>query len=148
MFLFFWVRRWIFENFIFWRHMKVFWATRGQWIWIFRLRKKLISWCWSEDFCASRDSNNYFHDMLCISNFIYKVSGNFSTHSCDRTTNILRHMPGKWSFIRFFQNDTLREHKIFHRLSQLSCNVKMNFHNFQIILSRFPISKRVTWWIC
>ena len=33
-------------------------------------------------------------------------------------------------------------------LPQLSCTVKMSPHNFQIILSWFPISKRVTRGIC
>ena len=44
-------------------------------------------------FLDSRDSNNHFHNMLCISNSIYKVSENFPTHSCDHTTNILRYIP-------------------------------------------------------
>ena len=44
---------------------------------------------------ASRDSNNDFHDMLCISNLIFKVSGNFSTRAYDHTTDTSRYMPGK-----------------------------------------------------
>ena len=47
----------------------------------------------AKTFLDSRDTNNHFDNMLCISNSIYKVSENFPTQSCDHTTNILRYIP-------------------------------------------------------
>ena len=53
-------------------------------------------------FFDSRDSSNDFHDMLIyMSNLIYKVSKNFSTHSFDHAINIKLYVR-KMNFFQFF----------------------------------------------
>ena len=81
-------------------------------------------------FFDSRDSNNDFHDMLCISNLAYKVSENFCVNSYDHTTNISRYMRGKWSFIRNFQNETLRESRMFYHFASTIMQYQNEFPQF------------------
>ena len=91
-------------------------------------------------FFDSRDSNNGFHDILYIFNLIYKVSGNFCVNSYDHTTNFLRYMRGKWSFIRNFQNKTLRESRMFYHFASAIMqyqNESPQFSNDSFMASNF-----------
>ena len=120
MFLVFWIRSSIFQNYVFWNYMEDFFTTRSQCLQMLHVRKKkLFLDAEVKTFFDSTDFNNGFHDILCICNFIYKVSTNFSTYSCYHTVNILWYMPGKWSFVRIFYHETLIEPRIFYRFDSI-----------------------------
>ena len=47
----------------------------------------------------------------------------------------------KMNFCSNFQNETLRESRIFYHFSSLIMQCQKSFHNFQMIISWLPISK-------
>ena len=96
-------------------------------------------------FFASSDFNNDFYDTLIVFNLIYRVSGTFPTYLCNHTTNISNHIQGKWALVRFFEARLSESLEYSIILLRSTDNVKMNFHNFQMMFTWLTIPKFVTW---
>ena len=120
MFLVFWIRSSISQNYVFWNYMEDFLQPEVNAYKCFTYeKKKLFLDAEVKNFFDSTNFNNGFHDMLCICNLTYKVSTIFSTYSCDHTVNILWYMPGKWSFVRIFFTMRLIKRRISYRFDSI-----------------------------